>query len=166
MGAIAPVVGSLFDRYGPTPLVIPGMIIVAGALWGMTTFDAATSLAWIVAVHVTLSLGLGLLFTPLFTSALGSLPRHLYSHGSAIMGTLQQVAGAAGTALFVTIMTVTAASLAQTDGGGSAAIAAGVHNAFLVGAIVASAGVPLACLVRRPADTSQAGDESRAMLAH
>ena len=43
MGAIAPVVGSLFDRFGPTPLVIPGMIIVAGALWGMTTFDAATS---------------------------------------------------------------------------------------------------------------------------
>ena len=32
--------------------------------------------------------------TPLFTVALGSLPKRLYSHGSALIGTIQQVAGA------------------------------------------------------------------------
>ena len=48
---------------------------------------------------------LAALFTPVFTMGLGSLPPHLYSHGSSLLGTIQQVAGAMGTALVVTIMT-------------------------------------------------------------
>ncbi|MBN9200095.1 MAG: DHA2 family efflux MFS transporter permease subunit, partial [Microbacterium chocolatum] len=110
MGVIAPVVGALFDRFGPRPLVLPGMIVAAAALWGMTTFDVGTPIAWIITVHVALNLGLGFVFTPLLTSALGSLPPTLYSYGSATVSTLQQLAGAAGTALFVTLMSVTAAA--------------------------------------------------------
>ena len=65
--------------------------------------DAAPPLGRIMALHVVLSLGLALLFTPAFTTGLNPLPPHLYSHGTAIMSTLQQVAGAAGTALLVSI---------------------------------------------------------------
>ncbi|WP_403025443.1 MDR family MFS transporter [Salinibacterium sp. GXW1014] len=152
MGVIAPIVGNLFDRFGPTPLVIPGMVVAAGAMWGMATFDPGTSIAWIIAVHLALNLGLGFVFTPLLTSALGSLPPHLYPHGSAIVGTVQQVAGAAGTALFVTLMSVTAAAAMGTGAPELLATAAGIHVAFLVGAAIASAAVVLALFVRKPAD--------------
>lgn len=152
MGVIAPVVGSLFDRYGPTPLVLPGMIVAAASLWGMATFDANTPIAWIVVVHVCLNLGLGFVFTPLLTSALGSLPRHLYSHGSAITSTIQQVAGAAGTALFVTLMSVASADALAGGADAVTATGHGIHTAFVLGAIVASAAVILALFVRRPAD--------------
>lgn len=150
MGVIAPVVGSLFDRYGPTPLVLPGMIVAAASLWGMATFDANTPIAWIVVVHVCLNLGF--VFTPLLTSALGSLPRHLYSHGSAITSTIQQVAGAAGTALFVTLMSVASADALAGGADAVTATGHGIHAAFVLGAIVASAAVILALFVRRPAD--------------
>ena len=54
---------------------------------------------WTVLVlHVLLSLSLALLFTPLFTAGLGSLPHSLHAHGSALLGSSQQVFGAAGTA--------------------------------------------------------------------
>jgi DHA2 family lincomycin resistance protein-like MFS transporter len=158
MGVMAPVVGNLFDRFGPTPLVIPGMVVAAGALWGMTTFDQGTSVAWIIAVHLALNLGLGLVFTPLLTSALGSLPRHLYPHGSAIVGTVQQVAGAAGTALFVTLMSVTAAAAVAGGTDGVTAQTHGVHTAFVGGALIASAAVVLAFFVRKPADLGE-GEE-------
>lgn len=151
MGLIAPVVGALFDRFGPTPLVIPGMIVAAAALWGMTTFGTETSIGWIIAVHMTLNLGLGCVFTPLLTSALGSLPVRLYSHGSATVSTLQQVAGAAGTALFVTLMSVGAASAAATGSDAVSATASGVHTAFFTGAIIASVAVALTFFVRKPA---------------
>lgn len=150
MGVIAPIVGGLFDRFGPVPLVIPGMAVAATALWGMTTFDASTSIAWIVAVHMTLNLGLGFVFTPLLTSALGSLPKPLYPHGSAILGTLQQVAGAAGTALFITVMTVSAAQAAGEGLGAIASTTHGVHAAFTIGAVIATVAVIIACFVRRP----------------
>ena len=156
MGVIAPIVGSLFDRYGPTPLVIPGMAVAAAALWGMTTFDAGTPIWWIVVVQMGLNLGLGFVFTPLLTSALGSLPKPLYPHGSAIVSTIQQVAGAAGTALFVTLMSVTAAKQLQHGTDAAAATAAGIHSAFLVGAMVASVAVVLACFVRKPAEPEPA----------
>lgn len=156
MGVLAPIVGSLFDRFGPTPLVIPGMAVAATALWGMTTFGIDTPIWWVIAIHVLLNAGLGFVFTPLMTSALGSLPRPLYPHGSAIVGTLQQVAGAAGTALFITLMTVQAARASAHGADEITATASGTHAAFLVGAIVASAAVILAAFVRKPAPVLEA----------
>lgn len=156
MGLIAPVVGALFDRFGPTPLVIPGMAVAAAALWGMTTFEVDTPSWWVIAIHMLLNAGLGFVFTPLMTSALGSLPRPLYPHGSAIVGTLQQVAGAAGTALFITLMTVQAAQSASQGADAVAATASGTHAAFLVGAIIASAAVILTAFVRRPKEPTEA----------
>ncbi|GAA1937344.1 MDR family MFS transporter [Microbacterium aoyamense] len=152
MGVMAPIVGNLFDRFGPTPLVIPGLVIAAGSLWGMTTFDEGTPVWWIVVVYLVLNLGLGLTFTPLMTSALGSLPRKLYPHGSAVVGTVQQVAGAAGTALFVTLMSVTAAAAVGNGTDPVLASAQGVHAAFFVGACIASAAVVLGLFVRKPVD--------------
>ncbi|MDN4615757.1 MDR family MFS transporter [Leifsonia sp. F6_8S_P_1B] len=159
MGAMAPVVGNLFDRFGPTPLVIPGTAIAAAALWGMATFGEGTSLVWVIAVHLALNLGLGLVFTPLLTSALGSLPQRLYPHGSAVVGTIQQVAGAAGTALFVTLMSVTIASSTSAGASPVTATADGVHVAFFIGAIVASAAVVLALFVRKPVEPVEAGGD-------
>jgi len=159
MGVMAPIVGRLFDRYGPTPLVIPGMTIAAAVLWAMAlTFDEGTPIWWVITVHLALNLGLGLVFTPLMTSALGSLPRRLYSHGSAVVGTAQQVAGAAGTAGFVAIMTVVASTALSQGADQAGATASGVHAAFLVGAGFATAAVVLACFVRKPAEVETGGD--------
>lgn len=162
MGVIAPVVGSLFDRHGPRPLVIPGMIVAAAALWGMATFDESSAVGWIIAVHLALNLGLGFVFTPLLTSALGSLPRPLYPHGSAIVGTVQQLAGAAGTALFITVMSVVAASAGSAGGDVTRSLAEGIHSAFLVGAIIALGAVVLAFFVKAPASDGAAGAASEA----
>ncbi|MFC4555765.1 MDR family MFS transporter [Georgenia faecalis] len=150
MGLIAPFVGRLFDRVGPRPLVIPGSVVVASALGTMTLLSANSATWHVVAAHVMLSIGLGCLMTPLMTSALGSVEPSMYSHGSAIMNTLQQLAGGAGTALFITVMsTRTAAGVA--DGlGGVEAQAGGIHDAFLCGAALAVVAVAFSFLVRKP----------------
>ncbi|WP_081978645.1 MDR family MFS transporter [Cellulomonas carbonis] len=150
MGLAAPWVGRAYDRLGPRVLVVPGTVLVSASAWGFATLSASSA-SWVVlAGHVVLSLGLALIFTPLFTSALGSLPPHLYSHGSAVVGTVQQVAGAAGTALFITVMAAQVASV--TDDGGSRveAAAGGVHAAFLVGAVITLLAVPVAAMLRAP----------------
>lgn len=80
--------------------------------------------------------------------ALSSLPAALYSHGSATFSTVQQLAGAAGTATLVTLMTV-----GSTRTGGESNIAAGVRDAYIGASVIAviaviSAGV-LVLIVRR-----------------
>jgi DHA2 family lincomycin resistance protein-like MFS transporter len=103
----------------------------------MASFVALTQQTptWqILVAHVVLMISLAALFTPVFTMGLGSLPPHLYSHGSSLLGTLQQVAGASGTALVVTIMTSRA--LALTDAGVAPVAASldGMRWAFAVSA--------------------------------
>ena len=139
----------MFDRVGPRPLVIPGAVLTSGALWGMTTLGADSSLGTVIAWHVTLNAGLALMFSPLMTNALGALPRRLYPHGSAIVSTIQQVAGAAGTALFITVMT--AASVAGAGAGVDerTALMDGVHSALLCGAAISLLAVVGTLFVRR-----------------
>ncbi|WP_084038030.1 MDR family MFS transporter [Demequina sp. NBRC 110053] len=151
MGLMARPVGRLYDRIGPRPLLIPGTALVAAALWILALSLSTATRPWmIVACHLTLSAGLALIFTPLFTASLGSLPHHLYSHGSATISTLQQVAAAAGTALFVSTMTAVAVTQVDAGAAEAAAQAAGIRTAFLVGAVLATVGIGLATLIRRP----------------
>jgi MFS transporter, DHA2 family, lincomycin resistance protein len=143
MGLLGPVVGRLYDRIGARRLIIPGALVLAAVLWVFTTLGASSPLWEIVALHVTLVIGLSLMFTPLMTDALGQLPGDLDSHGSAIMATLQQVAGAAGTALFITVMTLFATDPTV------AADVTGTRAAFTCAAIIATVALPLTLLVGR-----------------
>jgi len=152
MGLLGPIVGRLFDRWGPRPLMVPGCTLVALALGLMSRLTAASEPSTVLAWHVLLSIGLALTFTPLFTSALGSLKPRLYSHGSATIGTAQQLAGAAGTALFVVLAVSRQVTLLDAGVDEAAALAGGVQAAFLAGSVLAALAIPLAALIRRPVE--------------
>jgi DHA2 family lincomycin resistance protein-like MFS transporter len=157
MGLLAPTVGRLFDRYGPKVLATTGSTLVALTLWRLSAVDAGTPVWWLLGLHVMLSVGLACLFTPGFTTALNPLPPHLYSHGSATLTTLQQVAGAAGTALLIAILTARSVSAAAEGAAPAAAQAAGLHTAFLVAAGIAVVGIVLAVFLRSPRAGEQGG---------
>ncbi|WP_127752204.1 MDR family MFS transporter [Devosia sp. 1566] len=150
MGLCAPVVGRLYDKHGPTVLLVPGATIVSLVLWSLTMVTESTPFGWLLAAHLAFSVGLSLMFTPLFSASLGSLQPKLYSHGSAVIGTVQQVAGAAGTALFVALMTLQSANLLAGGAEPLAAAAGGIRSAFFVGAIISLFAIVAAFFVRKP----------------
>lgn len=152
-GLLGPLVGRLYDRVGPRPLVLPGSIVLSVSFWVFAFGLGVGTPIWVVVLaNVLLGLGLAFLFTPLFSSGLGSLPPHLYSHGSALVSTLQQVAGAAGTAIFVALLAIGMSGAGETDItiASPEQIVAGVHLAFLVGAFVSLAMIAVSFLVRKP----------------
>lgn len=152
MGVIAPFVGRLFDRFGPRPLLVPGSILVSAVLWVLTTVNENTSVWFLLAAHIVMSLGLALIFTPLFTSALGAVTPRYYSHASAMLSTLQQLAGAAGTALFITVLATQTAQLVAGGASEDVAAAGGTQAAFTVGAIISLFAIVGAFFVKKPAD--------------
>nr|WP_233565855.1 MDR family MFS transporter [Cellulomonas sp. PhB143] len=155
MGLLGPTVGSLYDRVGPRPLVVPGTVAVTASLAMLAMVDAQTSTWYVLGAHVVLSLGLAFVFTPLFTAALSALSPHLYSHGSAAISTVQQLAGAAGTALFVAVLTTTSLALGEDGASPTTALAGGVARAFAWGAAVLVVAVVAAFWLRRPAPEEQ-----------
>ena len=152
MGLLGPYVGRLFDRVGPRPLVVAGAIAVSAVLWAMTQLGPTTPVPFILAGHLVFSLGLALLFTPLFTTSLGAVKPQLYSHGSAILGSTQQLAGAAGVALFVAVMSLQTASRAAGGASPIEALAGGIRVAFTIGAVISLFAIATAFFIRKPAD--------------
>jgi MFS transporter, DHA2 family, lincomycin resistance protein len=150
MGFAGPIIGRVYDRWGTRVLLIPGAVITSAMLWMYTTVGPETPVWEIVVLQTVLSLGLALSFTPLFTASLGSLQPKFYSYGSAVVGTIQQVAGAAGIALLVTIMSSVGAA-AGADG----VTADGIRTAFLIAAIISLPLIVGAVFIRKPADAPE-----------
>ncbi|WP_067892882.1 MDR family MFS transporter [Nocardia vaccinii] len=134
MGVLGPSIGRVFDRFGGRILVIPGSIGITVALAGLTQLSLTTPYWALLALHILLMLSLAAAFTPVFTLSLGALPQHLYSHGSSMLGTLQQVAAAFGTALVITVMSSRATSLIAHGSDPISANLDGLRLAFLVSA--------------------------------
>ncbi|MBB5907900.1 DHA2 family lincomycin resistance protein-like MFS transporter [Actinoalloteichus hymeniacidonis] len=152
LGLLGRPVGRLFDRLGARPLVVPGAGAMAVSLWLFTTLGPESSVGMVVAIHVVFMAGLGLMMTPLMTESLSVLPDNLHSHGSAILATLQQVAGAFGTAVFITV-----ASLSTSQGTG-APDAAGLRTAFIVAGCIGVAAFITSLFVRSSKkDTPESG---------
>lgn len=154
LGLSAPVVGRAYDRFGPRPLAIPGTILIPLALAALSLLSASTPWWGALPIHIVFCIGLSLTFTPLLSAGLGSLPAHLYSHGSATINTVQQLAGATSTVVF--IPTMAAVSKAHTASGASAqeAVGAGVQAAFLIGAAVSILGIIAAAIIPKRQTTA------------
>jgi MFS transporter, DHA2 family, lincomycin resistance protein len=149
MGLLGPLVGRLFDKHGPRGLSTTGASLLVLTMLALTQVGPTTPIPLLLGVHLLLSTGLAFLFTPAFTTALNPLPPRLYSHGSAILSTLQQVSGAAGVALLVAIVTLRTESAAAAGAAPIAAEVAGLHLAFLVAAGIGLVAVGLALTLRR-----------------
>ncbi len=154
-GFLSPHMGKLFDRYGPKWLVIPGLAIVAASLWFFSGITVASSIAFIVALHIGLMVGISMVWMPAQTNGLNQLPPELYPHGTAVMNTLQQVAGAIGTAVAISILT---SGMERYLGASSAptapleqanAMTFGSQHVFLFAMIVTLIGLATAFFIRR-----------------
>lgn len=103
-GVLAPVSGKLFDKFGAKVLVIPGLILMAISMYLFSTLELDSTKGTVITYHIILMIGIALVMMPAQTYGLNQLSKEYYGSGSAIMNTLQQVSGAIGTALFISIM--------------------------------------------------------------
>jgi DHA2 family lincomycin resistance protein-like MFS transporter len=146
MGLLSPITGAMYDKFGARKLLIPVAFVVAGLLWYMTTFNESTNFWQLVFAYLLFMVAIGFFFTPVFSMTMGAVAPQLYSHASATVGSLQQVGGAAGTAIFITAFTVSSAA----NGGANSPIGvvAGTQQAFILGAIMWLATIVLVFLIR------------------
>ncbi|MGE6576511.1 DHA2 family efflux MFS transporter permease subunit [Paenibacillus xylanexedens] len=164
-GFLSPVMGRLFDKFGPKWLVIIGMSIVAIVLFLYTGIEATTSLGTIITLHVFMMVGISMIMMPAQTNGLNQLPPEYYPHGTAIMNTLQQVSGAIGTAVAVSILSAGQSSFLsgvanpESPENKLAGFTSGIQNAFVFALVLAITGLITSIFVKRVKVGAQAGQQ-------
>ncbi|MCR8633704.1 DHA2 family efflux MFS transporter permease subunit [Paenibacillus radicis (ex Xue et al. 2023)] len=160
-GIMSPITGKLFDQYGPKWLVIPGLIVITVALWFFSTLTTASTITLVVLLHCILMFGISMVMMPAQTNGLNQLPRELYPDGTAVMNTMQQIAGAIGTAVAVSVMTAGQESFMKNmlnpkdPSSISEALTSGVQNVFIFVMSVSIAGLIAALFIKRVQTTSR-----------
>jgi DHA2 family lincomycin resistance protein-like MFS transporter len=136
---VAALSGRVYDRVGPRPLLIPAAIVWLAVLWFLSRVDESTSVLTLVVAWLVFTSAQAAMWAPLTTSAMGALKTELYSHGASAFATVQQLAGAAFGAVFISAYTIGSGardagvlSTAQAESAGHAAFL----TAWVIGLIV------------------------------
>jgi len=103
-GAMSPIMGHLFDKFGPKVMMIPATIVLSGTVFMMSRLTAETPPWMIIVGYILLMLSVSATMMPSQTNGLNQLPKAMYPHGTAVMTTLQPVGGAIGVSVFISIL--------------------------------------------------------------
>ncbi|GAA0413852.1 DHA2 family efflux MFS transporter permease subunit [Virgibacillus salarius] len=187
MGVMSPITGRLFDKYGPKLLAIFGLFITISTTYFFSKLNMETAYGTIMLLYTLRMFGMSMVMMPVMTNGLNQLPMKDNPHGTAMNNTLQQVSGAIGSALLITVMnnrTETKAAelgkeaMANIDPSTMAseqamaemqaqiannAMLNGINFTFLISTIIAAGALILALFMKR-VDTSQNQKEQQEMM--
>src|SRR5690625_4890101 len=105
MGLMSPITGRLFDKYGARILAIIGILITAITTYQLSRLTMEMSYYYLMFIYTVRMFGMSLVMMPVMTNGMNQLPMESNPHGTAMNNTLQQVSGAIGTAILLTLMT-------------------------------------------------------------
>ena len=105
MGIMSPITGRLFDKYGARAMAIIGLLITIVTTFYLSRLGMNSGYYYIMMLYTVRMLGISMVMMPVMTNGLNQLPMVSNPHGTAMNNTLQQVSGAIGSAVLLTIMT-------------------------------------------------------------
>jgi EmrB/QacA subfamily drug resistance transporter len=127
----AGVAQALTTRYGPRPVIVAGLLVLAASM-GYYTQIPVTGHYWpdLLPAYLTFALGLAFAFVPVTIAALAQVAPEEAGLASGLINTNQQIGGAIGIALVSTIFITTSRDLIKSGHSPAAAITTGYQNAF------------------------------------
>jgi EmrB/QacA subfamily drug resistance transporter len=144
------VASRLVSRFGPKPVLVPGLGLLATGLASFTRVPVDGTYARdLLPGFLVIAMGMSFSFVAVNVAALAGIEASDAGLASGLLGTSQQVGGALGIAVLSSI------AVAHTDaahGSGSpevVATTAGLHAAFAAGALIALTGALVAALALR-----------------
>jgi EmrB/QacA subfamily drug resistance transporter len=104
-GLMMPVIGRLFDRIGPRPLVLLGLLTLAVITFLFRNLNLATATSTVMIWVMFRGMVLPLANMPAQTAAMVDIPTELIGRASAITNIIGRVSGSFGIAVLTTMLT-------------------------------------------------------------
>jgi len=160
----AGVAQALTTRFGPRPVIVTGLLVLAGSMLWYTQLSVHGHF-WpnLLPPYLIFALGLAFSFVPVTIAALAQVEAHDAGLASGLINTNQQVGGAIGVAVASTIFVSSAKSLLKTGHTPAEALTSGYQDAFWALIGLAVLGAILAFVMLR--GTEMPAPEARAETA-
>lgn len=162
MGVMSPITGRLFDKFGAKVLALIGLSILTISTYLLSDLTMTDSYTYLMSVYTIRMFGMSLVMMPVMTNGLNQLPLSAHPHGTALNNTLQQVSGAIGTAVLLTVMTarsnsagerlvadMAAGLLEKTANIEHLAMLEGINFTFFVSTVFALVALVLSLFIKR-----------------
>ena len=150
LGAVmAPIGGSLLDRFGPRTPILVGTVITLVSCIALAARGTSLSAGWMATFYFVFMLGFGMAYANTQTHAMAHVDGPLTADGTALMNTVQQFFGAIAMTVLATIVSMTQAGLTSADPDFAAATARGVFIGFIVVAVIVAAALGFELLAMR-----------------
>lgn len=172
MGVMSPITGKLFDKFGGRILALIGLGITVVTTYAFSNLTMETTYTTLIILYTIRMFGMSMVMMPVMTNGLNALPQRLNPHATAMNNTLQQVAGAIGSALLVSIMqnrTETYAADMADEAAKNAvgavdpsameamqqqimnsAMVEGINDTFVIATVISCVAFALACFIKTP----------------
>ncbi len=142
----------LIMRFGPRTTLIPGVLMIgAGLLLFARTPVDGSYVADLLAPMMLVGAGVGTAFPSLMTLAMSGATQSDAGLASGLVNTSMQVGGAIGLAVLATLATERTDSQLADGASNLAALNAGYHLAYLIGAVLVAIAAVVAVTVLKPA---------------
>jgi len=116
-GIMSPLSGWFSDKLNPRIPIMAGVGILAFSLYLNADLSFLTEHQFIMTTLYLRGLGMGMIFTPLSSFSLATIPHHKMAQASSITNTVRQIGGSLGVALLSTVLTARVNFHAQMYGG-------------------------------------------------
>ena len=134
MAVLSPFTGKIYDKIGMKALFLTGALCMFLSNMSMVFIRPETPVWTIAVIYSVYNIAVGCIMMPIVTWGTSSISRNSTAHATALLNALRTIAGAIGSALFVSIMTVIAKHSSASYG--SHAQIHGFNMAFLIMAAV------------------------------
>lgn len=121
MAIASPFAGKIYDRIGIRRLFLVGSAVTLISCIGLSSVSNTTSLCWVGFWFALRSLAITCIMMPIVTWGMSTMKGKYIADGTAILSTLRTIAGAVGTAVFISIMSIA----------GSGSLIHGMNVAFI-----------------------------------
>ena len=141
----APIGGMLYDKFGPTRPILTAFVVATVATVLLLVCSMHLTPALLAGLYFIFGLSYALEFSNIMTSALREVPPAFTPDGNAVFQTSMQFGGAAGTALFSTILSVAQAGAGE-EGTPAFMHATAVGGAWTFAVMTAICALSVVCL--------------------
>ena len=142
----APVGGMLYDRFGPVrPILGAFFAAICGPIL-LLVFSMRLTPVTLAGFYFIFGFGYSLGFSNIMTNALRNIAPQFMPDGNAVFNTCLQFGGAAGTALFSTILSVAQAGAGE-EGGAAFRHATAVGGSWTFATMIGIVAIAICCLI-------------------